>query len=251
MSYGNPVGAIDYVAKAIRLLCQPGLRRFVIVPLLVNIVVFIAITAVLINTYGGILTDAANSDNWWAFFAWLVWIIIGLVVLIVYGYTFNIITTMIAAPFYGVLAEKIEERVTGRKLPAEALGNLVARTFKRELVKLWYFISRGLLVFLVLVVLFFIPLVGFAGLFISGCWAAWCMTVQYTDYSADNHQTPFSDMRSRLRKRPLTTFSLGGLIMLGSMVPIVNIFVMPVAVASATLYWLNEVTDASPTLQLR
>src|SRR5690606_25912281 len=164
-------------------------------------------------------------------------------VLVLYGYTFNLITTIIAAPFYGILAEKIEMQITGKALPSEPMAKLIVRTFQRELVKLWYFISRGIFVLFALAVLFFVPLLNFLTLPISGLWAAWCMTVQYTDYAADNHEVSFQKMRARLRAKPMTSYSLGGLIMLGSMVPILNIFVMPVAVAGATLYWLKENTD--------
>src|SRR5690606_4604258 len=108
MRYGNPVNAVHYLCEGARILCQPGLRRFVIVPLLINVVVFIAVTAVLVISYGGILQEAMDSSGWLAALAWLLWIFIGLLVLVIYGYTFNIITTLIAAPFYGVLAEKIE-----------------------------------------------------------------------------------------------------------------------------------------------
>lgn len=240
MYYGNPTNAVSYLREGAQLLFQPGLRRFVIVPLIINLLVFIVVTAVLINTYGDILRAAEIKSDWLRFIAWLLWIIAGLVVLVLYGYAFNLITTVIAAPFYGILAEKIEMQITGKALPSEPMTTLIVRTFQRELVKLWYFISRGIFILLALVVLFFIPLLNFLTLPISGLWAAWCMTVQYTDYAADNHQVSFQKMRARLRDKPMTTYSLGGLIMLGSMVPILNIFVMPVAVAGATVYWLKD-----------
>lgn len=247
MLYGNPISAVKYLQEGASILCLPGLRRFVVVPLLINIVVFVAITSILINTYGGILRDAANTSNWWAVLAWLIWIIVGLVVLVIYGYTFNLLTTIIAAPFYGILAEKVELHLTGETLPNETIMSLTARTFQRELQKLWYFISRGFFIVIALIVLFFIPVLGgLISLVLSGLWAAWCMTVQYTDYAADNHQTSFHHLRQKLRDQPLTTYSLGGLIMLGSMVPILNIFVMPIAVAGATVYWVNEHKNALP-----
>lgn len=241
MLKGDPMRAVNYLIQGAQLLTRPGLRRFVIVPLLINIVVFIAITSVLLNSYGNILHDAAIESDWLRVLAWLLWIILGLVLLVVYGYTFNLLTTIIAAPFYGILAEKIETQITGHILPSEPLDKLIVRTFQRELVKLWYFISRGSLVLIALIVLFFIPLAGnLASLIIGAIWAAWCMTVQYTDYAADNHQVGFKNVRRTLNQQPLTSYSLGGLVMLGSMVPVLNIFVMPIAVAGATLYWTKE-----------
>lgn len=251
MLKGNPILAFDYLTQGARMLMLPGLRRFVIMPLLVNLVVFVVITGVLINNYGNILHDAAIESDWLRFFAWLLWIIIGLVLLVVYGYTFNLLTTLIAAPFYGVLAEKIEVQLTGNELPSEPLNELILRTFQRELVKLWYFISRGILVLLLLIILFFIPLAGsLASLIISTVWAAWCMAVQYTDYAADNNRVAFKQVRRKLNQQSLTSYSMGGFILLGSMLPIINIFVMPIAVAGATLYWTQETRSntTSPSL---
>lgn len=67
------------------------------------------------------------------------------------------------------------------------------------------------------------------------------MAVQYMDYPADTNQVSFKHMREKLNQQPLTSYSYGGLILLGSMIPIVNIFITPIAVAGATLYWINEV----------
>ena len=72
------------------------------------------------------------------------------------------------------------------------------------------------------------------------------MAVQYADYPADNHQLSFRELRRRLNKQPLTTYSYGGIILLGSMLPVLNIVVTPIAVAGATLYWVEEVKHLSP-----
>lgn len=241
MFQDNPAKVFQYLVSGAKLLLHPGLKRFVIIPLLINLVVFILLTTWAVNTFSDYYSSAVEQNDWLAWLILLFWLFAGLIALLVYGYTFNLLTTLIAAPFYGFLAEKIEQRVTGNSAPAEPLASLIVRTFKRELVKLWYFISRGVLIFIAIIALFFIPLIGsFGGLLISSLWSAWCMTVQYTDYSADNHQVAFKDMRARLRQKPLSSFSLGGLIILGSIVPVLNIFMMPVAVAASTLYWLDH-----------
>jgi CysZ protein len=67
------------------------------------------------------------------------------------------------------------------------------------------------------------------------------MAIQYSDYPADNHQLEFRELRRRLNSQQLTSYSYGGIILLGSMVPVLNIFVTPIAVAGATIYWVKEV----------
>src|SRR5690606_12298974 len=77
MHYGNPMSAISYLCEGASILCTRDLRKFVIIPLLINLIVFGAITTFLINTYGGIFDDAASSSSWQAAIAWVLLIITG------------------------------------------------------------------------------------------------------------------------------------------------------------------------------
>lgn len=243
MLTGNPAKALDYLTRGASLLLRPGLKRFVLVPLLVNLILFVVATVALVHLYRDLLTQLMEwMPEWLAFVAWILWLLFAFILLVAYGYTFNIITNLVAAPFYGVLAEKIEQALTGREPKPENWSALIPRTLARELTKLWYFVSRGCLVLLVLILLWFIPVVNFAAAFISVVWAAWCMSVQYIDYPADNHQLAFRAMRRRLNAEPLTSYTFGGLVMAGSMIPVLNIFMMPVAVAGATIYWVEELS---------
>lgn len=241
---GSPQLAFDYFSAGAHMVARPGLRRFVLVPILVNVIIFIALTAALFSLFG----DAINTvqswlPSWLNFLTWLLWPVMYFLFFVVYGYSFNIITNIIGGPFYGILAEKVEEHLCGQAPNGEPLSELIPRTLRRELVKLWYFVSRGFLVFLLFAALFFIPGANLIGAGIGAIWSCWCMAAQYMDYPADNHQLSFREMRRRLNKQPLTSYSFGGIILLGSMVPFVNIFVTPIAVAGATIYWTREVKN--------
>lgn len=239
---GSPSKAIDYFLQGMRLILQPGMRRFILIPLLVNVLIFFVVTAYLWNTFGDVFDQILEwSPSWLDWFAWLLWPLVAFMFLIVYGYSFNIITNFLAAPFFGLLAEKIETQLTGIAPPDEPWSQLIPRTLQREAVKLWYFISRGFLVLIIVVALLFIPGANLLGAVIAALWSCWCMAIQYADYPADNHQLSFRELRRRLNSQQLTSYSYGGIILLGSMVPILNIFITPIAVAGATLYWVREV----------
>lgn len=258
----NPIHGVDALIRGARLLARRELRPFIIAPLLINLVLFIVITAVMISQLGGLAdylgsllshtpVDTENMSWWeaamakgaaWAanVFHWLAWTIAILVLLLfffVYGYLFGIITNIVAAPFNGFLAEKVEELLTGKGPPPESLGKMVWRTLGRELRKLRYFIGWSLVI--LLIALFtswtvFIPAV----LWIL--WGAWSMAIQYIDYPLDNHQRPFDELKEVLLRRKLTTLSFGGAVMLAKMVPVLNIFVMPAAVAGGTALWIER-----------
>jgi len=246
----NVMTGANYFFQGVRLLWHPKLRAYILVPLLVNIVLFIVLTSALIS-YLGMFTHGLSFDvaDWLKpavdFFLALLGIVLVVLVLIIYAYSFNIITNIIAAPFYGLLAEKAEELLTGEPLEGEAIGSMVPRVFKREIKKLLYFIMRGLLIMLIMLLIsLVIPVVGgLAALAIGLSWNVWCMTIQYADYPADNHRCSFTRTRKKLWNSRYSSFGFGGMITVCSIIPIVNIFAMPAAVTGGTLYWLNELKE--------
>jgi len=105
---GSPSSAIDYFVAGARLIAKPGYRRFILIPLLINLVIFVAVTIALFHLFGDFFALAQEwSPAWLDWLTWLLWPLVGFVFLVVYGYSFNIITNFLAAPFFGVLAEKI------------------------------------------------------------------------------------------------------------------------------------------------
>lgn len=240
----TPLNALGYFAEGARLLNQPGFRRFVVVPLLINLVVFVLASVVFVRSLTPWLDQfMAWVPGWLHWLSWLLWPLAALCFLIIYGYCFNLITNLIAAPFLGLLAEKIESQLTGIEFKSESFTSLAARTFKRELAKLWYFFTRGFLVLLVFVALLLIPGINLLGMLLAALWSSWCLAVQYVDYAADNNQMGFRTLRGRLSERRTNSLSFGALALAGSMIPLVNVVITPIAVAGATVFWIREVRN--------
>lgn len=172
--------------------------------------------------------------------AWIISVLSAFIAIILYGYSFSVITNIIAAPFYGVLAERVEEHLTGDAPPSESIVSMIIRTVGRELVKLWYFISRGFLVFIAAFILGFIPLAQFFVPILLFLWAAWSMAIQYSDYCADNNQIQFTQFREGLAEKRFSAWGFGSLVFIGSTIPLLNIFVLPAAVAGGTILWVKE-----------
>lgn len=248
----NSIGnGLTYLTRGAAILTKPGIKRYVLVPITANIIVFLLLTTALISSYGSLNQWLANllSSDW----SWLQWIlnivavfisaIIILLILIAYGVSFNLITNFIAAPFYGLLAEKVEKQMHDVEFPEESFGHMAIRTLGRELTKLWYFISRGIPIVLGLFLLSFIPIVNLIAPILGILWGVWMMTLQYADYSADNHQLSFTQLRQSLKKNKYTNLGFGGGIMLASTIPLVNILIMPAAVAGGTVYWVEVISQ--------
>jgi len=239
-----------YLTQGSGMLLQSGMKRFVFIPLIANCIVFFILTLSLISHFSSIQEEFASFVSDWSqisiigiilsyFIAFLSALFI-FIVLLIYGYSFTVLTNIIAAPFYGRLAEKLEERVSGQSVPSESISSMVLRTLRRELVKLFYFITRGIVVLIGLFFLSFIPLLNLLVPVIAILWGTWVMTLQYIDYPADNHQLPFTALRNRLKQQRFSSIGFGGTVMVCSMIPVINIIIMPIAVAGGTLFWINE-----------
>lgn len=231
----------SYFLDGIKLLWRKELRPYILVPLVINMLLFVVLTVLAVQYFGELLIWSQGFlPEWLEWLAWIAWFVLGAVALLIYGYSFNVITNLIAAPFYGLLAEKAEELLCGEALPDESLARMIPRVTWREIIKLTYFVLRGIFIILLIILVSFIPVINVLAPLIGLLWSAWSMSIQYADYAADNHQTGFEDLRFRLRNRIYSTVGFGGMVMGCSIIPVVNVFAMPAAVTGGTLFWLNE-----------
>ena len=255
MSQNSFVSGIHYFFEGLRLITHPKLRAYILVPLIINIILFLILTAALIHYFGVIMDSIRFDPPAWLPYVELVTdiisvllgIVIGVLALIIYGYSFNVITNILAAPFYGFLAEKTEYLLTGVKPPPEPIVKMTVRVFFRELSKLLYFLVRSIVVMLIILLIAMLPIIHFIAPIIGLVWGAWSMAIQYADYAADNHQRSFLDSRNRLWQKKYSSIGFGGTIMVCSVIPVLNIIALPAAVTGGTLYWINELANCQPT----
>ncbi|MEC5318311.1 sulfate transporter CysZ [Brenneria populi subsp. brevivirga] len=237
----KPRSGIHYFLEGWHLISLPGIRRFVILPLLVNIVLMGGAFWWLFTRLGDWIPQAMNHiPTWLQWLSYLIWPIAVLSILLIFGYFFSTIANFIAAPFNGLLAEQLEARLTGQSLPDSGILDIakdIPRIMKREVQKLAYYLPRAV----VLLLLYFIPGVGQTiAPVLWFLFSAWMLAVQYCDYPFDNHKVSFPAMRQALRRHKVTNLQFGGLISLFTLVPFLNLVIMPVAVCGATALWAER-----------
>jgi CysZ protein len=248
---------VRYFLKGTGLVTRPGLRIFVLAPLLINLVIFGLFSYWAFAWFSGwvegltsYLPDWLNEllPDWvLQVFNWLLLLTFGLLLLITMGFSFSLVANMIAAPFNGLLAERVEQYLTGKTPPPESLPAMIWRTLGRELRKWVYFFPRTLAIMLACLILFFMPGLNLFIPVITFIWGAWSMSMQYIDYPADNHQLPFDNIKQTAQKRKPLHFGFGMVVFGLTTVPLVNFVIMPVAICGATALWLEElqVTESS------
>ncbi len=217
---------------------QPGVRIYAVVPLLINLVLFASLIWFGYEQFSP-LVDYMMS---WVpaifnFLRWIIWVIISTFTAIFVFFTFTPVANIVAAPFNALLSEKIEIRLTGKAISANSSFMKMARdSFLSQIRKLVYIIFWSA----VLLLISLIPLVNFAAPFLWVIFGSWLLSLEYLDYPMGNHELNFTRQRQILAARKGLSLGFGSSVMVLTSIPLLNFIVMPVAVAGATVLWVEQ-----------
>lgn len=228
-----------YLTEGFKLIFKPGIKRYVIIPLLINTILFIAFFFFAKHFF-------SQFEQWVmhylpAWLSWLgavLWVLFFIGYILIFIYTFVTFSNLVSAPFNSFLAEKVEFYLTGKTLAERTWLETVKdvpRVIGRQLNILGYYLPRAF----ILVICFFVPVLQVVATAFWFLFNAWFMTLQYVDYPTDNHRIPIRAVRDKLSDNRSVSFSFGASVLLISMVPILNFLVAPAAVAGATKLWLD------------
>ncbi len=243
----NVATGAGYLIRGAKMLGHKNLRLFVLIPLLVNIIIFGSFIGISLSFLSAWMDRLLGwIPEWLGFIEWILWPLIGIAFSLMTGYLFTAVALIIASPFNALLAEKAEELITGRPVDSlEGLGAAllaVPRGVLREIYKLMYYLP--MLAFVL--ILTFIPVVNAISPVLWFVFGAWMMSLQFVDYPMDNHQLSFADVKEAVRSRRISSMGFGGVVALCASIPIVNFIVVPSAVVGATLFWCEQLQGANP-----
>jgi len=201
---------ISHVRIGFKLIKLRGVKRYVAIPALINIILFSA----------------------------AIW----------YGYLkFD---SLLGAPFNGFLSEKIEERIedatteTTPKLKSEADSKINYLELLRgarigisnEFRKLFYIAIRA-------IPLVFIWLIPGINVFAPAIWflfGSWLLAIEYLDYPMGNRDYTFKQQLDLIKQHRFLCLGMGIGLMVMTIIPVLNFFAMPVGVAAATSLWTEH-----------
>ena len=239
----NPITGANYFLNGLKLISAKGIRAYVLIPLLINIIIFSAALWFAIGQFE-IFIDWALSDlpSWLSWLEWIMWPLFALTFYGLVFFTFTIIANIIASPFSGPLADAVEKHITGDKSAViskpfmaelrDAIGN--------ELIKLKHSLFLMMPLAFLSLISFAFPLISPAVAILWFIYAAWVLTLEYADFPMANHGMAFRHIREKLAEKRFLSLGFGTMAMVATMIPIVNFLVMPVAVAGATKMYIIE-----------
>lgn len=233
------MNGLDCFFEGFRTIFSPGLKRYVIIPFLINLLLFSGLVYYAFTFFDGwIASMISYLPDFLYFLSWFLWLMFFIALLGFLFYGFTILANIIAAPFNAVLAVQVEKRERGGVSGSGDISwyQVVPRTLAREFGKILYYLPR--LVGLVLITL--VPLLNLAAPFLWVMFGAWMMTIQYADYAADNNGLSFQELQMSMSRNRSPSLSFGIAVYLMMAVPLVNLIVIPAAVAGGTLFWVRR-----------
>ncbi|MEY3289371.1 MAG: sulfate transporter CysZ [Pseudomonadota bacterium] len=228
----NPALAVGYLFKGIKLLTSPQLRAFILIPVLINIVLYSA--ALLLGYY--YISDLINQfiPSWLQWLSWILWPLFFISFFIAGFFTFTVLANLLAAPFYGKLSAKTLVLITGQS--SATIEQPLIKVMMAEAKRAGYLLTRAL----PLVIVSFIPGINVIAPFLWALFGAWGMALEYLAYPLENSGVLFSEQKQLIKSIRLGALSFGGVAVMGLTIPVLNIIVAPAAVIGATIYF-NEV----------
>lgn len=230
-----------YLAKGVNLVKQPGIRRYVAIPLTLNIVLFSALISLGFSQFSPLIDSImAYLPDFLSALRWVLWLVITLLTAVTVFFLFTPLANIVAAPFNAIMAEKIEEKLTGKEVNGNlSVTQVMIDAVISQLRKLWYVALWAVALLLVSL----IPLINFLSPFLWVLFGSWLLALEYMDFPMGNHDLTFNQQKQALKnKRSLSLgFGLGTLVI--TSIPFVNFFAIPVAVAGATALYVDEFAD--------
>ncbi len=234
------IAGIKYLLLGFKLIQQPGIRPFVAIPLLINMIVFTA--AIWFGTveFKNLLIWLLPAEgSWWAdMISGILWLLFGMIIMLILVFTFTLIANLIAAPFNGLLSEKTEIQLTGSSDSSSMFETLkiIPKALISEVRKLIYFLLWAI----PLIVFSFIPVVNIAAPLLWALFSSWILSLEYIAYPMENNNIFFKEARTSIRKKRALSFGFGAAAMVTALIPVVNFLLMPAAVTGATAMYVDH-----------
>ena len=231
-----------YAWRGFKIIREPKIRMFVMVPLLINVALFSLGIVCVASGFNYVMQTFLPS--WLDWLRFILWPIFALASLVIVFYGFTILANLVASPFNGMLSAAVERHLTGQmddqSFSWRLAGRELLRTIGSELRKILYFSIWAV----PCLILFVIPGINIIAAPLWFLFGAWMLAIEYVDCPLGNHGQPFPVVKTVLSQRRRLALGFGASVMLLTMVPIINFIAMPVAIAGATALYIDELRES-------
>ncbi|MDZ7662715.1 sulfate transporter CysZ [Thiohalophilus sp.] len=228
----NPFTGAGYLLRGLSLIGKPGVKRHVVFPLIINILIFAGLIWLLAAQFEILLEWLMPTlPDWLAWLDSLLWFIFAITTGIAVFFSFTVLANLIGSPFNSFLSAAVEKNLTGHS-PISEVGVFeeTVKALTGEVKKMLLFAGIAI----VLLIITLIPVINLVAPVLWVIFSAWMLSIEYLDYPLGNQGLSFPDIRRVIRQKRFLSLGFGGAVMLATLIPVLNFLVMPVAVAGAT-----------------
>jgi CysZ protein len=224
---------VQCLSQGVAMLPRPELRRYVVWPLLINLLLYGLGLWLSLHYFAEIMDRLIPA--WLDWLRWLLWPFFATLFFLFAFFTFTLVANLIGSPFYGHLAEEAAKLAgiadEDIKKSKPVLLKQVGISIGSELRRLRFSAGWGLVLLLVLL----IPGVNVLAPPLALAFFAWSLAIEYSGYALESHDATFDEQLALLKKRRIEWLTFGGLVMAGLTIPVFSVIVPPAAVVAATL----------------
>ena len=235
--FRTPFASFGFVAR------NPGLLRYIIIPFLINLLVFSLVVWLGLDFFATTVTERLpQGDAWyWVTLYYFLWVLAFAFTAVVVFFTFTVVGNIIASPFNDLLSERTEELLTNT-INDEPFA---LSTFSRDALTAILQECKKMVVFvlLMLAVLLFnlVPGIGNAIYAVLATLVTlYFLSIEYLSFVMGRKRLGFKEQRRFIsgRWRLMGGFSCGVLLMLA--IPLLQLLCIPMAVIGATRIYCEE-----------
>lgn len=236
----HPLLALSCLIEGLKLLSHPALRKYLLIPILINIVLYSG--AFVLGYYSVSTLIDTFIPTWLSWLSWILWPLFFLSFMVVGFFSFTLLANLIAAPYYSQLSSKALEIATGKII----IGHEQAwdKVFLGELRRIAYLLLR----LAPLLLLFLIPVVNLIAPVLWTVFAAWGIAMEFLAYPLENRGLAFPEQKQFLQQTRWGVLSFGGLTGFALTLPIINLLAGQAAVIGATLF-VHRLMEAESSVE--
>jgi CysZ protein len=216
--------------EGFRLLARPGLRRYVLLPALGNFVLFALAALLVFWALDGAVERWLPEQGW---LRWLLFPLAAAALLLGSLFAFTVVANLLLGPFLGQLAGAVNAHVGGAR---PAAGQGWWRDFREDIGQELRRLGYILLCFLGVFVLGWVPLLNLLVAPVGLLVTAWMLALEHAAHPLGLRRLPLREQLGFLRRHRLAVLGFGLTSMGVLLVPVLNLLLLPAAVAGMTLF---------------
>ena len=235
----NPFFAVQCVFKGLLWLGKAPLRKFLVVPILINLVLYSAAFILGYLYLPDLIAQLIPTQLHWL--SWLITPLFFIGFIVIGFFSFTVLANLIAAPFYDKLSAQTlllilqanpPEQQENTDSESEIIEPSWLHTILDGLQRVGYLVKW----MLALLIISIIPGLNLLAPLLWAIFGAWGCALEFFAYPLENKKMLFPAQKNWLADARLGALSFGSLILVGLSLPFFNLVVAPAAVIAATLY---------------